>query len=167
MSSHFYPLQIGSFLHFPMLISKVCGRLMVQEILMTVKHYWNYWHIPCCGQYLTFRYNQVMSIYNFPLSRHYFLVIFNSVVSYIKGKESYFWTEILARIVGTKALAMIVQALKVYLLSRSYLKWKFQLYSTGLWTVCHNTHKQFMKATLNYFLFGLQTFKDTRHFNSY
>ncbi|XP_026442117.1 uncharacterized protein LOC113341453 [Papaver somniferum] len=43
----------------------------------------------------------------------------------------------------------------------NYLKWKFKLYSTGLRKVCHNTRKPFMKATLNYFLFGLNTLKDT------
>ncbi|XP_026386035.1 uncharacterized protein LOC113281486 [Papaver somniferum] len=64
-------------------------------------------------------------------------------------KEGYLWIDILVSKVGTKVLPLVVQALNGHWLFWDYLKWKFKLYSTGLWNVGHNTCKQFMKAVLN------------------
>ncbi|KAI3965318.1 hypothetical protein MKW92_001653, partial [Papaver armeniacum] len=69
-------------------------------------------------------------------------------------EKNFFYTDgVWAKTVGTKTLLMVVQVVKVYLLSGNYLKWNFKLYSTVLWNICHNTRKPFMKAALNYFLF--------------
>lgn len=74
--------------------------------------------------------------------------------------------KILASIVGIH-----VETVKTHffiaLRSMDYLKWKFKLYYPGIWYVCHNTRQRFIKATSNYCWFGINTFKDTQHFNSY